>query len=183
VRRTVSHPLGAATLTLHRDARFDVVAVTDATGAVVEKFTYDDYGRADHASTSGLALLFQGQRLDAETGLYYFKNRFYEPSTGRFLSRDSVLDPVNFGNFYTFVGNNPGSRLDPMGLLTERIAFAAGVMFGAGEAFVLGMVGTAVEACHIVEDASRPSPSRCRDGLKTGRRRAASSARSRGARS
>jgi RHS repeat-associated protein len=32
--------------------------------------------------------MFQGQRLDEETGLYYFKSRYYDPETGRFITRD-----------------------------------------------------------------------------------------------
>ncbi len=60
--------------------------------------------------------LFQGARYDAETGLYYFRNRYYDPQAGRFLQRDPAWDPGNVGNGYTFVGNNPFSRFDPLGL-------------------------------------------------------------------
>ena len=48
-------------------------------------------------------------------GLYYFRARYYDPSTGRFLQRDPVWDPVNLGNAYTFVGNNPVTNMDPTG--------------------------------------------------------------------
>jgi RHS repeat-associated protein len=59
---------------------------------------------------------FQGARYDEETGLYYFRNRYYDPRTGRFLQRDPKHDPANMGNPYTFVGNSPISRRDPLGL-------------------------------------------------------------------
>ena len=48
-------------------------------------------------------------------GLYYFRARYYDPSTGRFLQRDPVWDPVNLGNQYTFAGNSPISGMDPTG--------------------------------------------------------------------
>lgn len=48
-------------------------------------------------------------------GLYYFRARYYDPSTGRFLQRDPVWNPGNLGNQYTFVGNNPVNYTDPTG--------------------------------------------------------------------
>ena len=126
VERTVNHLLGAGTVYTHSNARFDVIAVTDAAGAVVEKRFYDDYGRSydeakelvsgsDHGNPYG----FQGRRFDPETGLYYFRNRYYDPTTGRFLQRDPVWDPGNFANQYTFVGNGPVSATDSLGLDVE----------------------------------------------------------------
>src|SRR5690606_30647914 len=118
-----AHPLGASTLYVHHNARFDVVALTDQAGAVVERRLYDDFGQTyDDATkqpvllgTSGCRYGFQGRELDAETGLYYFRARTYDPATGRFLQRDPVWDPGNLGNSYTFAGNSPVSMLDPTG--------------------------------------------------------------------
>ena len=69
---------------LHQNARADVVAVTDAAGAVVERRFYDDFGRsfdgakvAVAGSAVGNPYGFQGRRLDPETGLLYFRNRYY----------------------------------------------------------------------------------------------------------
>jgi uncharacterized protein RhaS with RHS repeats len=48
----------------------------------------------------------------AKTGLYYYRARYYEPSTGRFLSED----PMFFdGNSYAYVDNNPSWKIDPSG--------------------------------------------------------------------
>jgi RHS repeat-associated protein len=60
--------------------------------------------------------LFQGQRLDEETGLYYFKNRYYDPVHGRFISRDPE-GMVDGPNLYAFVNNNPVNFVDPLGLM------------------------------------------------------------------
>lgn len=133
-QRTASHPQGAGTFYLHQDARGTVVAVTDGAGAVVEKTRYDDFGRADHASAIGLAVGFQGRYLDRETGLYEFRHRVYDPATGRFLQRDPIWDPLNVGNQYSFVGNNPVTWSDPSGLLGPLIVVPVilGALFGAG---------------------------------------------------
>ncbi len=48
-------------------------------------------------------------------GLLYFRARYYDPATGRFVQRDPVWDPGNFGNQYSFVGNSPASGRDPYG--------------------------------------------------------------------
>lgn len=123
MQRTPNHPLGPGTFYLHQNSRFDVIAVTDASGNIVEKRFYDDFGRITDAakapaesSATGNARAFQGQYLDAETGFYYYRERFYDPELGRFLQRDPVWDPLNFGNQYTFVGNSPVTGLDPYGL-------------------------------------------------------------------
>lgn len=57
--------------------------------------------------------LFTGRELDAETGLYYYRARYYDASTGRFLSEDPVIRGVNL---YTYVANNPVGLVDPYGL-------------------------------------------------------------------
>jgi RHS repeat-associated protein len=59
--------------------------------------------------------LFQGARYDAETGFYYFRNRYYDPRAGRFLQRDPVWDQQNVGGWHTFAANNPPSLADPSG--------------------------------------------------------------------
>ena len=58
--------------------------------------------------------LFQGRRLDEESGLYYFRNRYYDPEHGRFISRDPE-GFVDGPNLYSFVNNNPINYVDLMG--------------------------------------------------------------------
>ncbi len=126
MERTSTHPLGAGSFYFHQNARADVIAVTSANGNVVEKRYYDDFGHvfAENkapagGSTIGNPFGFQGQRFDPETGLYYFRHRYYDPDLGRFLQRDPISDPVNLGNQYTLAGNGPVSGLDPYGLQSQ----------------------------------------------------------------
>jgi RHS repeat-associated protein len=128
VDELVTYTNSAGTFYTHQDARCDVVAITDAAGNVVERVRFDDFGRAEirgpgggevrAASAVGCAYGFQGRRLDAETGLLYFRARMYDPATGRFLQRDPVWDAGNVGGQYTFCGNGPVSGRDPSGMLT-----------------------------------------------------------------
>ncbi|MCO5165161.1 MAG: DUF6531 domain-containing protein [Planctomycetes bacterium] len=114
-QRTARHRLGAGTFYVHQDARHNVVAISDASG-VVERRRFTDFGEQEVLGTPvDLDYGFQGRRLDHETGLYYFRARYYDPATGRFISRDPVWDPTNMGNPYTFVGNNPTTLTDPSG--------------------------------------------------------------------
>lgn len=115
-QRTGAHSLGAGTFYAHQNTRADVVALTDGDGNLAETFLYDDFGNPSAASAVGNPYLFQGRRLDEETGLYYFRNRYFDPDAGRFLQRDPLWDAGNSGNQYSFAGNGPVAGRDALGL-------------------------------------------------------------------
>ncbi len=126
----------------HYDGLGSVVALTDSDGAVVETYSYDAFGGPTIRNSAGMVIsessvgnpyMFTGRRLDDETGLYYYRARYYNPSIGRFISRDPILVPIiDFrGHFwmleilmsrphaltpYTYCINNPINLLDPEGL-------------------------------------------------------------------
>ena len=91
-----------------------VVQQTNASAAVTMTRQYDPYGAPlQGATTSGYA--FAGREWDCETGLYFYRARYYDPKTGRFISED----PIGFGgggNFYGYVTGNPTNLIDPFGL-------------------------------------------------------------------
>jgi len=69
------------------------------------------------ASTGSLVNPFRytGREFDTETGLYYYRARYYDPSAGRFLSEDRIQFEGGI-NFFRYVRNNPANRIDPSGL-------------------------------------------------------------------
>ena len=62
---------------------------------------------------------YRSYYFDEESGLYFLQTRYYDPETGRFISRDSIeyADPesINGLNLYAYCGNNPVMNIDPTG--------------------------------------------------------------------
>jgi RHS repeat-associated protein len=114
----------ATNYTFHHDQIQSVVGVSGHAGSVEEAVYFAPFGEERGGSGASPNLLrYTGRQLDPETGLYYYRARYYDPDLGRFLSED----PLGFGsgiNFYAYVGNNPVNRNDPTGLID--------VIFGAG---------------------------------------------------
>lgn len=88
-------------------------ALTDASGGVVETEQYDSFGGGAGSQLTRYG--YTGRERDEMTGLYYYRARWYDPETGRFISED----PIGFKggiNFYAYVENNPINFNDPLGL-------------------------------------------------------------------
>ena len=68
-----------------------ITSLTNSSGAPIETYTYDSGGKTV-ASAGALINPFQytGREFDSETGLYYYRSRYLDASTGRFLSEDST---------------------------------------------------------------------------------------------
>jgi RHS repeat-associated protein len=89
------------------------VAISNASGNVVQINTYDEYGTPSAGNIGRFQ--YTGQTWFAEAGLYNYKARFYSPYLGRFLQ----TDPIGYGdglNRYGYVGNDPINHIDPTGL-------------------------------------------------------------------
>jgi len=85
---------------------------------VTARYRYRAFGERlnlDGPDPARLDPSFQGRTYDAGLNLYDYRNRTYDPSTGRFLQRDPVLGGDEAYNLYAFPGSNPVMNLDPMG--------------------------------------------------------------------
>ncbi len=106
----------------HADALGSITSLTGATGQLTATYTYDAFGNT--TATEGIHNPFRytGREHDTETGLYYYRARYYDPSIGRFLSED----PIRFWggiDFYKYANNQPTNQTDPSGEVPFPIIF------------------------------------------------------------
>lgn len=119
------------------DGLGSTTSLSTSTGALANTYTYDSFGNVANSTGSVTNFTeYTGREFDTETGLYYYRARYYNPQTGRFISED----PIEFLggiNFYAYVGNNPVGRTDPLGL--DWLGNLADFSAGAGSALTLGL--------------------------------------------
>jgi RHS repeat-associated protein len=109
---------GNAVYYYHFDGLGSVAALSDIIGDTVERYSYSAFGEPNRVSGVGNPYMFTGRNYDWETGLYYYRARYYKPSIGRFMQ----VDPVDYKdsmNLYTYVLNNPINHIDPKGTFIE----------------------------------------------------------------
>jgi RHS repeat-associated protein len=99
------------------DGLGSVTSLSNAAGSIANTYTYDSFGKLT-ASTGSLVNSFQytARESDTETGLYYYRARYYDQTSGRFLSEDPIRLDAGI-NFYSYVGNAPANFSDPSGQL------------------------------------------------------------------
>lgn len=98
-----------------QDGLGSITSLSGLTGVIANSYAYSSFGNLT-TSTGTLTNPFQytGRDSDPETGLVYYRARYYDPAIGRFLSED----PIGFrggNNFYAYVENDPLNFVDPLG--------------------------------------------------------------------
>ncbi len=147
--RPISMTRGNTTYYYLYDHLGSVVGLSDGANSLVATYRYDPWGNVIASGGSNPALLnpfrFTGREWDAESGLYYYRARYYDPQIGRFLSQDPLHLVTAGTHGYAYAGNNPLRNVDPSGLLEvgwRRFWQAVGgVAVGAGTALLI--IGTA----------------------------------------
>jgi RHS repeat-associated protein len=110
---------GGVVSTVLRDRAESVRGLTDEGGDLSDTYVYDAYGQpVSHAGAADQPFGFGSMMWDPTLDLYYAVERWYEPTSGRFVSRDPVLgDPTQplTTNPYLFGRGDPVHYLDPSG--------------------------------------------------------------------
>jgi|GEM_PF-6034310 len=135
----------AGTQYYHQSRIYSVMALSNQSGQLAERYGYTPYGKRRVVSPVGATLAasavgnqvgFTGRYHDGESGLTYFRARYQDAELGRFVSRDPMgfadvqvrgtgvlrmgrVEPASLGGLYRFAGSNPAKWLDPLGLETE----------------------------------------------------------------
>ena len=96
------------------DEMGSITDITDTNGTVLNHYAYDAFGnRTVEEETVENRFGFAGEMMDAVTGQYYLRARFYNPVIARFLSEDTYYgDGLNL---YAYCHNNPVGYVDPSG--------------------------------------------------------------------
>jgi len=143
----------------HTDGVGSPTAETDATGTLItgSRQLHEPYGLVSVGTpTQGPG--FTGHVYDAQTGIYYMQQRYYDQVAGRFLSVDPVVPEAATGanfNRYWYANNNPYKNVDPDGRQAcgkdTTCRFENGE-YGASSAHVYGAQGGRDEASEIAAE-------------------------------
>ncbi len=146
----VARDAGGQRLYVQQDANWNVTSISDASGAIQERYVYDAYGQASvltpnwedrGVSDYGWVHLHQGGRFDAVAGLYHFRHRDFSPNLGRWVQQD-VWHYLGGSNLYRHLSANPQTRLDPMGLLDYLVFDGSRLKGYKGDEVILDVPAT-----------------------------------------
>lgn len=104
------------------DALGSTVGVTSASGTLINKYSYDPFGGAlvlTESVSNPFEFVGQYGVIADASGLSYMRNRQYAAELGRFTAIDPIGLSGGYANIYSYVGNNPVSLVDPLGLFPE----------------------------------------------------------------
>ncbi|HEY1525710.1 MAG TPA: RHS repeat-associated core domain-containing protein [Candidatus Angelobacter sp.] len=112
---------GSASEFYQADGLGSITSLTNTSGVVNQTYVYDSFGNT--SSTTGTFVQpfrYTGREFDSETGLLYYRARYYDPQSGRFLNEDPIRFDAGI-NFYTYVDNNPITWIDPKGKQKDSV--------------------------------------------------------------
>ncbi len=123
--------------------------LTNSAGVVTDSYEYDAFGNSfTKSGTTPNNYLYRGEQYDSDLALYYLRARYYNPATGRFMSRDpedgKAKVPATLHK-YLYAGGDPVNAKDPTG---RAILFGEGAIY---ENFVLEKVPGLIQIGCAVE--------------------------------
>ena len=158
--KNIDEPLlseeGGGSVFLHADALGSVSSRTNSS-AIVDATSFDSWGSVDGEPST---YSFTGREWDAAVRLHFYRNRYYDPSIGRFIGQD----PIRFmggENFYSYVLDNPVRYGDAFGLQASEGCPTTPCPTQVGD---MQTANGIPEACKIVQENEReftPKVAKC----------------------
>jgi RHS repeat-associated protein len=115
VDNVLSREKGGAVVWSLGDRQGSVVDLVNEDGTILNHFVYDGFGNSTGTTAADFRFGYTGRELDTETGLYYYRARYYDPKVGRFISEDPIGFSAGDTNLYRYVNNSPTNFTDPTG--------------------------------------------------------------------
>ena len=133
----VSSVTGSTTEYYMKNVHGDVIGRTNTSGTVTGNSNYDAFGNVlTEQNTNPFG--YCGEYQDLCSGLIYLRNRYYDPSIGRFISEDPARDGLNW---YVYCNNDPVNRIDPEGTASFREKWEALWKVGPFDATSINNIG------------------------------------------
>ena len=138
-----------------RNIQNDIVALVDESGKTVVNYVYDSWGKllritGSLKDTVGIQnpFRYRGYYYDNETGMYYLKNRYYDPGLRRFICSDEmgsldIQENIDDCNLYSYCDNNPIARKDTEGDVWVHLLIGAAI--GAGVSVAVEITSQIIE--------------------------------------
>ena len=104
------------------DRQGTVRDLVDNSGNIIEHLIYDSFGKLSNASTTGFRYGYTGREQDSETGLDYYRARYYDATNGKFISEDPIGFEGGDSNLSRYVGNNTVNLTDSSGQKVDIIS-------------------------------------------------------------
>jgi RHS repeat-associated protein len=128
------------------DGGGSVRQLTNSNGTVTDEYEYDAYGNSfTKSGTTPNNYLYRGEQYDQDLGLYYLRARYYNPNTGRFMSRDpedgDETDPKTLHK-YVYANGDPVNAVDPTGRMAAEYALPLGIIAIPTTKVLLALGGT-----------------------------------------
>ena len=120
---------GTNTYYYHADGLGSITALSNTSGNVVQTYSYDSFGNITATGNISQPFTYTGREYDSETGMYFYRARYYDPKVGRFVTKDPIGFAGDDVNLYNYVGANSVNRKDPSGKI-DPVIFLIGHAIG-----------------------------------------------------
>jgi len=105
-------------LSSRKEAGSFMLRTRERQGSAAQSYEYDSFGSITHMKDPAFVqpYAFTGREYDSESGLYFYRARYYDPKIGRFISEDPIGFAGGDVNLFSYTWNSPQNWTDPLGL-------------------------------------------------------------------